>query len=85
MGKIREEWVCSRCGCNTPDRITAVITAQAKYCKLSPIDNDPYLPNIFALCPRCYIAFSLFLSNTRFADEDDMVKAIADQVLGSND
>lgn len=31
--------VCSRCGCNTPNKITALITAQAKYCKLSPIDD----------------------------------------------
>ena len=78
--------VCSRCGCDTPNKITAMITAQAKYCKLSPIDDldDPTRPNVFALCPKCYIAFSLFLANTRFDDEEALVKDIADQVLGEN-
>lgn len=75
---------CSRCNCEFDSKISAMITTQAKYMKISPLDDGEF-PNVFALCPRCYIALDLFMLKHKLENEDELVNGIAESALDDSE
>ena len=65
-------YICSRCKCETPDIISSYLIKQCKWVKIKDVDYKE-TPDMFVLCPKCYIAFIAFSQGQEIENEDEIV------------